>query len=368
MIWKGGVPLNKDVISARQLYVLLAAALLTPAVRALPTWTAATAGKGAWLTGIAAFPPLLAAGWILARLLKGRNGGLAGAFQEVLGETAGKGLTIIYVGWGLFLLCVEARLAGERIRSAGYRGGSLAVFLVILLGLTLWMGRRKLAAFARAAEIFYLVLMLALGLVLAFSILDVTPENVLPVWVEDVPGVLAATAVPVGVLSCGVFGAFLWGVVRPAGDSGRRGVRWLAWGCALLALLQFGVLAQLGPKLSAMLESPFFEVARGVGVQGAFQRVESVVVALWVLSDLALLGLLLFACRAMAGAVWGPKGETWMPYLAVGAALAGALVLFPDKWAAKELSATLIPLGNFLLALPVPGVVLLISRIRRGRR
>lgn len=346
------------------------AALLSPAVRALPAWTAATAGRGAWLTGLTAFPPLLLCGWLWALLLRRTpaGGGPSEAFQGALGKPLGKALTIIYMVWALFLLCLEGRLYGERMLSAGYRGASLAAFLLVLLGLVLWMGRRKLSAFARAAEMFYLILSLTLGLVLVFAILDITPENVLPVWTGDLPGVVAATAVPVGVLCAGVYGAFLAGGVSPRPDDGRRGLRWLAAGCVVLALLQFGVLAQLGPELSARLDAPFFEVARGVGVAGAFQRVESVAIALWVLSDLALMGMLLFAGRAMAGAVFGPKGGKWAPVLLAALAFLGGLMGFRDGAAAKYLAATVAPAGNLLLAFPVPLLVLLIGAARERKK
>ena len=358
-------PLNSDKISARQLYVLLFAALLAPMVRALPGWTAATAGEGAWLTGLLALPPLLVEGWMVFALLRRHSGGLAEAYRAAFGDVLGKGVILIYMVWALFLLSLSARLYGERMLSAGYRGGSLPVFLLVLLALVLWMGRRKLAAFARAAEIFYLVLSIALGLVLLFSILDVTPEHVLPVWFSDLPGILAASAVPVGVLSAGIFAAFVAGQVERREDDRRRGFRWLTAGCVTAALLQFGVLSQLGPKLSASMEAPFFEVARGAGVAGAFQRVESIVVALWVFSDFALLGLLVFAIRAMAKAVFGQRGEQWAPWAAVALTFLGALFLFPDDFTAKNMAAYAAPLGCLVLGFLVPGLALLFDRVKK---
>lgn len=367
----GGDFLNRDSISARQLYVILFAAALSPAVRTLPTWTAGTAGVGAWLTGIAAFPALLLAGWILYTLLKAAPGqGLSEVYETVLGRIAGKGLTIIYIVWGLFRLTLEARLYGVRMVAATGKHTSLPVILLVLLGLALWLGRKKLAAFARASEIFYLVLAVTLGTVLLFSALGVAPENVLPVWVEDLPAIAAASLVPVGTLCFGVFGAFLAGnVTRREGD-GTRGVRWLLAGCLVLSALQFGVLAQLGPVLSARMETPFFEVARGVGVTGAFQRVESVVVALWLLSDLALLGLLVFALRTMVRTVFGSRWVKWTPLVAVGLAFFGAVFLLPDDFFAAGPAAAVALMGDVILCIPVPAMVLLVrwGRKRIGER
>lgn len=324
----------------------------------------------AWLTGLAAFPALLAMGWVFWRLLRAAppGEGLAGTFCAALGNWAGKGLTLLYIMWGLFLLCLEARLYGERMLAASAKDADLPFLLLILLALVLWMGRKKLAAFARAAEIFYLVLTVTLVLVLAFSVTDLRPENVLPIWTEDIPGVLRATVVPLSMAGVGVFAAFLGGRVAERAGDGRRGVRWLAAGCVAMSALQFGVLAQLGPVLSARLESPFFEVARGVGVAGAFQRVDSVVVALWLLSDLALLGLLLFALRAMATSVFGPRWEKWTPAAAVILAFFGAVVLLPSGFAAESLASAVALPGNLIMGFAVPLLVLLALKVKGARK
>ena len=47
-----------------------------------------------------------------------------------------------------------------------------------------------------------------------------------------------------------------------------------------------------GPGLTARMDTPFFMMVKGIGIEGTFQRVESVIIALWVFSDLALLNLL----------------------------------------------------------------------------
>ena len=153
--------------------------------------------------------------------------------------------------------------------------------------------------------------------------------------------------------------------LRP-GDA-RLGRRWL-WGtCLALTLLQLGAVAQLGASLCARVEVPFFEMARGVGMKGAFQRVESVVMAFWVLSDFVWLGTLLFAIKAMAGSLLGPKWARRSPVAAAVLAFLGALFLFPDDFAARRLSEWLVPGGQLLLAFGLPPLALLCRRLRERK-
>ena len=356
-----------DRISARQLYGMLFTGLLTPAVRALPVLTAAVADKSAWLTGLLAFPPLLGAGWAVYTLSRGQDG-LSGGFRRAFGPAAGKAVTIIYMVWALFLLCLEGRLYAGRMVTAGYRGASPAVFLLVLLAVVVWMARRKLSAFARASEICFLVLALILALVVGFSLLDARPRRVLPVWTQDLPAAAAATLVPVGVLSGGVLGGFLAGQVAPREGDARRGRRWLLGTCIVITLLQLGAVAQLGAQLCARVEVPFFEMARGVGMDGAFQRVESVVMAFWILSDFVWMGTLLFAVKAMAAALVGPKWVKRTPVLAALLAFLAAVFLFPDDFAARDLDTWLAPAGQLVLAFVLPFLALLCSYIRERKR
>ena len=103
-------------------------------------------------------------------------------------------------------------------------------------------------------------------------------------------------------------------------------------------------------------------------MDGAFQRVESVVMAFWILSDFVWMGTLLFAVKAMAAALVGPKWVKRTPILAALLAFLGAVFLFPDDFAARDLDTWLAPAGQLVLAFVLPFLALLCSYIRERKR
>ena len=356
--------MKQDKISRTQLMALLWAGVLAPAAEQLPALLLPSAGKGAWLSVLAAAPLVLAADWVLDRLA-GRRG--AAALRAWGGPVLGRGLILIYIVWAQILLAVRLRLCAQRLVSSGYRDGALWFFLGAAALLALWMGLGQLPAFARAGQLFLAALLAVGGVVLVLSVSQARVERLLPVWREDLPGVLYGALPAAGVIGWGMFTAFLSPQVREQGE--RRGWHWLFWGmgsCAVLSLAQAVILGNLGAGLAAELDNPFFALAKSVGVEGAFQRVESIVAAVWTFADLTMAGVLLFAVRELAGALTSrPVGRpAVLACVLVGVVL--ALSAFSGG-AARRWSREIIPWGNLILGLGVP-VAAELFRWARGKR
>lgn len=352
----------KDGISRTQLTALVWAGTLAPAAELLPAITLPVADRGAWLSPAAAIPLVLAAGWLLGALAGER--GLAAGIREGCGPVFGSVILTIYIVWGELLLSLRLRLCAQRLLDSGRRDGALWFFLLGLAILALWMGAGTLPAFGRAGQIFLGVLLAAAGVVLALSLSRVRPERTLTLWSGDVLPVLRSALPAAGVLGWGLFGAFLTGRVQGEGRW-----RWLFWGlggCLLLTLAQWITLGSLGAPLAARLETPFFALAKSIGVEGAFQRVESVVAALWAFGDLSLAVLLLFAIREIQRELVPKMKERSTAVFCVCAAVVLALTVF-ENGAADEWNRTVVPVGNLLLGLAVPlPLCLLRGRGNRG--
>ena len=158
--------------------------------------------------------------------------------------------------------------------------------------------------------------------------------------------------------ACGAFCAFagfLYGHVDPETQKPGRALWWAAWGCALLSAGQFIVLGCFGSRLSAQLTNPFFNLAKSVGVTGAFQRVESVVAALWMFSDLIQLGVLLYALREIGGRIF-PGKEKQAAAAGLVLAAAGGLALVPVEMEPVVLA------GNLVFGAGIPVVFGLLKK------
>ena len=330
--------MRKRGISAGRREMLFWCGVLAPLAEFMPG-----GGKGAWLAPVAAIPLLMLGRKAVADLSGER--GLASGAAELLGRKLGRLYLIIYMVWGQVLLTLRLRLCGERLLAAGSRDGSLTFFLVGLGAAAIWLSRAELAAFARAAQMVLILLAVVSGAVLLLALPEVVPERILPVRYQDV---LAGGLETAGVLSWGLFAAYL---PEERWEEKKR----LFWvGCLVLAVAWAVILGNLGAELAGRLDAPFFTLAKRVGVQGAFQRVESVVAAVWLLADLVLVGIILFGQRELMGAMWpGAKGKKANIVSVVAGVLLG-LGMFPEwglmgRWIGDQAETVNLVLG---IALP----------------
>lgn len=356
--------MSNDKISRTQLMALLWAGVMAPAAELLPLLTGT--GGGAWLAVALAAPLVLAAGW-LSGSLAGRWG-LARSVTQGLGRWAGGAVLTLYIVWGLLLLSLRLRSCAQRLMSSGERDGALWFFLLATAAMLMWMGRGKLAAFARAGQLFLTVLLVTAGAVLLLSLFRAKPERLLPLERELAGPMLRGALSAAGLMGWGLFIPFLMGGVRDQGEN--KNWHWLFWGLGgalLLAAAQAVILANLGAGLAFRLENPFFALAKSVGVEGAFQRVESVVAALWTFADLTMGGVLVFALRAIAAELLPEKNLTWVPWTAVFLGTAGAMLLFPALGSVEEWNRQIVPAGNLVLGLLLPGPLWLVGRLFKGK-
>lgn len=307
--------MKHEKLSPRQ----LAVAVMTGGLSA----GAAAAGRVDWRWMLAGVPIGVLVGWVLLRRVGRRP--------------LHPALNVLYGVWAAGLMAEALRRAAGRVQAASGNRESAGWLLALLALPLIWMGWGKAAAFFRAAEIFWLGLLVTVGAILLLGMPRVEWR-----WVMEPTGswwesVLAG----INVLSAGLFVLpYLYKVEEEPGGT-RRGLVWLgALGVvsSALAALTAGLLS---PAVAARVDAPFFAAA---GLLGDSARLEGLVSALWLLPDLTLAGLLAHT--------WG---ERHRPALAAAAALGLALTGITERMPEITALAGCLVLAVLTAALPPGG-------------
>jgi len=358
----------KQQISSQQFFAILWAALMSPAAELLPAVTVPVAGRGAWIGILLAAPVMALLGAVLFRVSRKAQGGLAEVAMSALGSILGRAVILLYIVWGIFLLALRMRLCAQRLMDAGYQDSAMWFLVVIVAGMALWMSLGKLPAFGRTTQVFFGVLVIVVVLVVGLAAPQVRTENLLPLWKEDMMPAIRSALPSLGCLSYGVFAAFLVGNTCWEEGDGKRWLWWTALGCIALALMQLVVIGNFGPGLVEKLDKPFFDLAKSIGVKGAFQRVESVIAAVWTFSDLVILGLLLRAVSTGARTAFPKGGGRAVSAMALVPAAVCALALFPDGITPQSLSRGPVLWVGVMLGGGLPLLIAAIAEFRQKRK
>ncbi len=271
--------MNNRTISHHQLLTVVFLALFPLGAEVLFSRLAA-AGAAGWLC-----PILAGAVAVLLALLAGRRGL---SFPE---RGLNRFLAVLLLLWGLFFAGAQACRIGVRLSDG--LGASPVVLTTFLLVLTAWMTAGGLPAFARACEIFLLAIGSATILIIVGGVFRLRWGWVL-LWTPQ-----ELSQVPLGVMEClgllavGCYGLFLIKDVTPEEGGVGRTCRMMGKAALLLGGIEILILGRFGAPLVGRMDRPFFQMVSGLGLEGAFQRLEQLASALWILGDLALLGFLL---------------------------------------------------------------------------
>lgn len=278
-------------ISSRQLMTLSFVSMLSPFLRLLPGSVAEKAGSAGWVCALLSLIPAVLLYFLLTSFLQKfpSGSGLARSVLKTLGRFPGSVLLTLWSAWLVFhsgfLLCSGA----DRFIATIYPGVTPAVFIFVTALICLIAALGNIKSIARVSEIFQPLLLFVILLVLFFSVSEVEPTFLLPITATKLPDILSG--VPLAAESVSVVlvnAAFLSKFTVPETKK-YNCIPWLV-GVTVLSVLFCGVaIGSLGKTYVSALAYPFFIMARDLSVLSGVERIEALVVGLWLLPDFILI-------------------------------------------------------------------------------
>lgn len=356
---------QSDRFTLHQLLALCSVMALTPALRLLPGASAALAGRGGWLSVLLALPAAIAYGALLWRFAEKRREGetMPALWRRAAGERLGTALLALCGLWLLFYAAFTLRDSAQRLIDTVYPHADRRLFILPLGLVAAVAGAGEARRLTRCAKLLLPLLVGAITLTLLFALPELKADNLLPVAGQGALPLLKG-ALPTLDVAALILVLLLF---LSDGLTGERRCRSVAARIALLgtlmAALTAAVIGAFGHELTARLSQPYFSLVRNLVFFHSLERIEALLVALWIFSDFLLTAALFLLARRCLAVLLGDR--KWLP-AAVGAlALLTACFLAPEAAAFARLSQQGIPMANAAVCLLlIPGVFLL-GRLRK---
>jgi spore germination protein KB len=351
---------DEDTVTLRQYAATVFVALFSPMSRLLPGAAAKLAGSSGWVGPLLALLPLAGLVALMYRLLRfgDRSVGLGEALCRSLGNFPGKGLSLLLALWLVFYGGFLLRSGAERLISTVYPSASPGFFLPWLLGICALAAMGKLRYTFRCGTVILLLFSATLILIYVLALPSVKLSYLWPPRLRE-PGKLALSALPaMDTLSPWVYFTFLRGHVREDAHALKQGLKGIAATALGGLLLLAATLGVLGPELTKRQQYPFFIMIKNLTVFHVIQRIEPLVVTVWLMTDFICVTLvLLSAAEALAG-IFPGKRSRYVMACGLGMLVLSFLVA-PDALTLARLSDHVVPginLGISFLLLPLAGL------------
>ena len=368
---------DRNALSRRQFVAMAFVSMLSPMIRLFPRLLARHAGRAAWLSPVLALP-ILALAWPLFRLLfrgEGESKGLGEVLTELLGDIAGRAVTLCYTLWLLVYAGFVLRSGALRLVSTIYVDAGPGVFIVCTALACGAAASGSLKALGRCAAVLRPLLALLPVLVFLLTVKDADFTLLLPVGPGDLPGALLGGAELANLFALPLFLSFAAGHIA---DGPLRPRDWLGWALALpglAALITLGCLGMFGPELTAKMGHPFFMLTRDVTVLGALERVEPVAVAVWIFADFLLLSALgwigaenaVFCLRPRRKGAEADRLRPWLPLCFFVGAAAVAFLLPEEEAVFRYLGDCVVPMVSAVLGFGVPAGLAVVGLWKRKK-
>jgi len=338
--------------------------MLAPALRIFPAESAALAGRAMWLCPLAAAPLLMGYMLFLTKLMACREDGenFSDLALRALGPKLGKPGLVIMSLWMLLYSGFILRAGVDRLIVTTYPNSSPASFTVVMGLISLCAALSTPRSLVRIARMVRPVVLGVLLLLFIFSCFSVDMDNLYPLTGADVLPTVMGAAVSVDIVCCSAMAMCLvMGGVKKRDDSYRHLCLWTAELLILLSLLGIAVVGCFGAELSANLSRPFFVLVKNMVFFRTVERVEALVVMLWIFPDFLLTSLFLWAGQYSIRRVLGLDANysgrmldfsqgRFVIWLCATAVTVFALLVAPNAMSLDLWSAYIIPAMNLSFA------------------
>ena len=345
--------------------------MLSPFLRLLPGSVTDLAGSASWVCAALSILPALLLSFALTKLLSRypSGTGLAKVILSSFGSFVGSLLLCLWALWLVFHSGFLLRSGADRFIATIYPGIQPTIFILFTAGICLIAALGKIKTIARASEIFQPLLLFVILLVICFSLPQVEPTFLLPVTFSQYPPILKGIPLATEAISVVLVNtAFLSKFLSPDWKY-RISFPWLLM-ITILSVLFCGVcVGNLGQTYVSALAYPFFILARDLSLLSSVERIEALVVGLWLLPDFVLItvewmiaaDILLVVTKKessdLSRTVWMVIGSAF--------ALSVAFKIAPDNQQLVRWSEKIIPNIHLSWAYLVVPLILFTSTLRK---
>ncbi len=287
------MPVKQDRISSKQLAMLGLLSIISMTYHFFPPSSLRRDGRAEWLAMLPVIPVICGLLYMLQHVYKKQpDKPLDVLVTDIFGPFFGRVALTLYLLWSVMFMALTIRFFSERIVSSIFVFSNPVIFIFLGLIPVAVALRGRLTALSRVNVVFvglYLTMLIAL---IVFSLNQIDLTKLLPVGTKDIVPVFEGATRQIGLYSSLLLFNFLSGRVGNRQDMGKSGSRQAIMFMLIMMAGSIYVRSVFEWKLLTRTQNPIYSAIKNILLLGSFERLESLVMAVWVMSSFVAITLL----------------------------------------------------------------------------
>jgi spore germination protein KB len=357
---------SKNQITVRQLMIMFCVSIFSPAIRLMPGIGSELGREAAWVSPILSSAVLFTLFLVLERLFKNKKSkDIIEVYDMVLGKFFSYPLRIFYLFWTFILYFLYIRYYAERLLTSIFRTTDIRFFILVMMIVVFMALRGKFETFARFCEISFLLFNLITIIFFILLIPSVRIENIYPLTHNDIVPALKSTYPVLGLWGYVTFFMLLGDNVKDKEQIKNHRRFFTLFLAIITSLMLIFIIGTLGHMTARRMPLPFFSVTKMIVFAESLDRLESILLSIWVVSDFIIITSFAFMIMNSMKDIFKISADKYLSFPVVLAGYFGSLFFTGSRFELEVFSEKIGLLVNIILGFAVPFIVFGIGKLRK---
>lgn len=356
----------KEKISLKQAFLIFVVLVVSPAVRYLPIGGAIEAKQAAWLAplGSLAFSSIFVLIWS-GIFKKNDEKSFITIMQDIVGKKIGSIIGFICLIWITLITVYYTRMYAERLTSTVMPEVNIIVFIALMLLIVSSALKGGIVVLSRMNELIISFIAGMFILTVFLLVPEMKVDNLFPITYRDIFPIFKASAIVMtigGYITIVFMFADKIGTKKEIKKMGMQLIFSLAIWFSIIILVPLSI---FGWSITLKMPIPYFSAIMQISFLNTFERIESFVVILWLITDFILITTFVYAAMHIIELLFKTSASKPITNLYL-IFIFFASLLFGSSWIELEAVSRYFwtPL-NIALGYFLPIVIFFIGKIRK---
>lgn len=287
---------SQEKISVRQAMAIFLTTAYSPSLRFILAAGAKEAKQAAWLAPIITLFFILPVIFCLHRTYKNyKNASFMEVMEDIFGLAVGKTISVLYIIFMTFQLAIAIYNSADKLVSSAYTQTNQLVFVAVMMFAVAFIARKSgISILGRMSEILTAVLVFVFLFLAILGLKDIKISNITPISYLDIFPAFKANLIIMGVWSNLPLMFLLSNHFNNKEKIKKvcsQTILLSTFLTVVLLVLGIGILGTSTIKLSPV---PYITTIKQISVFGFLERLEAIVLSLWIISDFMAIPIFIF--------------------------------------------------------------------------